>query len=87
MKAKLTIEETLRYESEIIVEQPESMSDEQFEAILSKVERASDDAKDIAYYLQEKFGIKVIEVKSGFPNSPSSSELEIIDVSNIKETQ
>lgn len=35
MKVKLTIEENLRYESEIIIEQPESMSDGELEDIIN----------------------------------------------------
>lgn len=87
MKVRVQIEETLKYHSEIIVEQPETMSDEEFDRILGKIERdvINESAKDIAYVLEKDYGIIVIEVSTGFPDSPDNSELEIIDVSNVKE--
>lgn len=87
MKVGLSIEEKIRYSSEIIVEQPDSMPDKEFEDIISKVERSCryDSAEDFALVLEDKYGIKVLEVSSGFPNNPSDSELEIIDVRNVKE--
>jgi|GEM_PF-2914883 hypothetical protein len=89
MKVALTIEENLRYQSEIVIEQPESMSDQELNSILDKVERLCRDesAKDVAYVLSSKFGIKVHSVSTGFPGSPNDSELEIIDVSNVNEAK
>jgi hypothetical protein len=87
LKVRLQIEEVLTYQSEIVVVQPGDMSDEQFEGILEKVERDSrnESVKDIAYALERDYGIKVEEISTEFPDSPSGSEVEIIDVSNVKE--
>lgn len=88
MKVRITVEENVRYQSEIIIEQPETMSNDDLDEILSEAERSCrrESAKDVAYVLEERFGVKVLEVTTGFPDSPDDSELEIIDVSNVKES-
>lgn len=87
MKVRLTVEENVRYTAEIIIEQPETLSNADLEVILESVESRckSDQAKSIAYLLEHEHGIKIIEVNDNFPDSPSDSELEIIDVSDVKE--
>jgi hypothetical protein len=89
MKVKLTIDESVRYQSTIIIDQPDNMTDDDLEEILKKVEklcRMDGSAQDVADYL-EHYGIKVLEVNDAFPNHPSGSELEIIDVSDYKEEE
>jgi hypothetical protein len=87
MKVRLTIEETLKYQEEIIVEQPDTMSDGEFEGILVKAERESREygVEDLAFVLSEKYGLKIVDSSKNFPDSPRDNELEIIDVSNVKE--
>jgi hypothetical protein len=88
MKVRITVEETLKYTDEIVVEQPNTMDDEEFEEILQRAERSigyDGSAKDLAYVLKEKYGIKVIIQSDNFPDSPDSSELEIVDVMNVRE--
>ena len=85
-KVAIQIEETLRYEEEIVVIQPKGMSDGEFEQILSLAERKNrytGGASDLAMIL-ENLGIKVVEQTSSFPDSPRHSEMEIIDVRNVK---
>jgi hypothetical protein len=89
MKVRLTIDETVRYQSTIIIEQPEDMTDDELEEILEKVNRLchiDGSVQDVAIAL-EKYGIHVVKVNNSFPGEPSGSELEIIDVSDVREEQ
>jgi hypothetical protein len=90
MKVRLTIDETVRYQSTIIIEQPEDMTDDELEEILKKVERKCSrdgSVKDVAFFLKEEYGIDVLEVNDSFPDNPTDSEVEIIDVSDVREVQ
>jgi hypothetical protein len=81
-KVVIQVEETIRYEDEIIVVQPQGMSDEEFENALNKAEKKNKTydggAKDLASILDD-MGIKVESQSFNFPESPRDSELEIID--------
>ncbi|MDQ0254904.1 hypothetical protein J2S74_002286 [Evansella vedderi] len=87
MKVGIYVEQKVVFRSDVIVEQPESMSDRVFESIIGKVERFNEDIRDFTQILESEHGIKVLKVSSGFPDSPDTSEIEIIDVRNIKEDQ
>ena len=86
-KVAIQVEENIRYEDEIIVIQPNEMTDEQFEEILSKAEKLNrlyeGGANNLAVILED-LGLKVEEQSCNFPDSPRSSELEIVDVRDIK---
>lgn len=85
-KVKITVQEVIKYHGEIIIEQPDDMSDDELSEILGEVEKENQDGTvgDIAYDLQKKFGVNVIYCQSNFPDSHHDSELEIYDVSNVK---
>jgi FKBP-type peptidyl-prolyl cis-trans isomerase (trigger factor) len=88
MKVRITVEETLKYTDEIVVEQPESMSDAEFDRIIEQAERNlgyDGTAKDLAYLLEERYGLKIVDQSENFPDSPMSNDFEIIDVMNVKE--
>ncbi|QIW88663.1 hypothetical protein P59_065 [Bacillus phage P59] len=88
MKVRITVEETLKYTDEIIVEQPESMSDADFDKVIEQAERSvgyDGTAKDLAYVLEERFGLKIVDQSENFPENPMSNDFEIIDVMNVKE--
>ncbi|QQO40674.1 hypothetical protein 000TH008_246 [Bacillus phage 000TH008] len=82
-KVGISVEEIIHYTSEIFVERPDDMSDDQFEDILDYAERECRDADgnvtDIVFYLEEA-GLKVTEYAESFPHSPSRSEIAIEDV-------
>ncbi|HHY72670.1 MAG TPA: hypothetical protein GX497_05500 [Bacillus bacterium] len=84
-KVELTIEENIKYRGEVIIKQPNTMNDDELEEIVRKVEKECkyDSAKDVAYVLENTYGINVLEVSSGFPDSPDDSELEIVDITDI----
>lgn len=86
-KVVIQVEETIRYEDEITVIQPEEMTDEEFEMVLSKAERSirhlEGGAKDLAHAL-EQLGLKIELQTFSFPGSPRNSELEILDVRDVK---
>lgn len=79
-KVKLTVEERLVYVNEIVVEKPEGIPDEEFKAILNKVERTCDDTRDVVWALKHRHGLKIVSVTNNFPDSPDVDELEIVDV-------
>ena len=85
-KVEIQVEETTRYEDEIVVIQPEKMTDEEFEQILDVAERrnrsTNSGAKELAYDLK-RLGLKIESQTFNFPDSPRSSELEIINVRDI----
>jgi hypothetical protein len=86
-KVAIHVEETIRYDDEIIVIQPKEMSDEEFEKLLDKAEKKNrtfnGSAKDLASILDDT-GIKVESQSFSFPESPRDSELEIFDVRDVK---
>jgi hypothetical protein len=86
-KVEIQIQETLRYEDEIIIIQPEEMTDERFEEILDNAEKRNRQheggAKDLVSILSS-MGLKIESESFNFPESPRDSELEIINVRNVK---
>ncbi|MBX9158672.1 hypothetical protein [Bacillus cereus] len=86
-KVVISVEETIKYRSDITVEVPDGLSEKELNSILDKVEdkhKYDGGAKDIAHTLKQNHGFNVVEVASGFPDSPSSSESEIEDFSFVK---
>lgn len=57
-KVTLEIEETLKFVDEIVVEVPETLTEDQLQDVLNKLERECGDAssKDVAFSLKEKYG-------------------------------
>jgi hypothetical protein len=84
MKVKISITETLKYQEELIVIQPENMTDAEFEHILDGAEKQCNSADDMSYFL-ERYGIKTTGITKSFPDSPFYEELEIDDVEDLKE--
>lgn len=86
-KVEIRVEERISYEDEIVVIQPDSMSDEEFDSLVEKAEkknrRFDGGAKDFAYYLEE-FGLEIESHSYSFPESPMSSDFEIVDVRDVK---
>ncbi|MFJ5625423.1 hypothetical protein ACIQD3_22600 [Peribacillus loiseleuriae] len=86
-KVCIQIEEKICYEEEIIVIQPNNMSDDEFEKALEKAEKETNlyegGAKDMASILRNA-GITVESESFNFPDNPRDSELEIIDVRDAK---
>ncbi|SHN77571.1 hypothetical protein [Desulfitobacterium chlororespirans] len=84
MKVKIVVEETLTYIDEIIIIQPETMSDEELEQIIKRVEKQCREASDVAYVLESRYGLKVVERTDNFPESPDRSEIEITDIEEVE---
>lgn len=82
-KYKLSIEETLKYNREMIIEVPDEMSESEFNKILDKVQRKTESADDISYAL-EKLNIEVIQDVDSDLSSPSYQEIEIEEYDYIK---
>ncbi|EJR25252.1 MULTISPECIES: hypothetical protein [Bacillus cereus group] len=79
-KVTLEIEETLKFVDEIVVEVPETLTEDQLQDVLNKLERECGDAssKDVAFSLKEKYGFQIVGQSYSFPDAPSSHELEIV---------
>ena len=61
-KVKITVEERKVHVNEIIVEQPEDMSNEEIKKIIKEVERKCEDTEGIAWTLEEYYGLSIISV-------------------------
>ena len=88
VKVRMSVEETVKYRSVITVEVPDGLGGEEMNKILDKVEskhKYDGGAKDIAHTLKNSHGFEVVEVDSGFPDSPSGSEVEIEDFTFVKD--
>ncbi|MFV1457593.1 hypothetical protein [Bacillus mycoides] len=87
-KVEISVEETIKYRSTITVEVSDNLSGNDLNEILDKVEekhKYDGGAKDIAHTLSRSHGIHVVYIASGFPESPSSSEVEIEDFTFVKD--
>lgn len=87
-KVKLTIEETLKYEREVIIEVPDEMTNSEIESELDYAERngGREGAEGIVYSLRRRG----MENPDGFDQdlySPDSSEAEILDYEIIDEDE
>ena len=86
-RVSITIEEVVKYTDEVIVVQPDNMSDNDFDKLLNRAERTckrtGGSASDFAIILEE-LGLEVAEYSTSFPDCPSDVEFEILDVISIK---
>lgn len=71
-------------ENEIIVEQPDDMTDDEFGVILDNVIDSWDTFEDVVHKLDRRAGIEVISHSNNFPENPESTEIEIFDISDVK---
>lgn len=85
IKVKLIIEEKLTYTHEVIVERPDDMDDEEFEATIDELSNkySDDSADDMIYGIKKEF--KIVSQSSGFPERPDWSECEITDTEDVKD--
>lgn len=87
-KVKLTIEETLKYEREVIIEVPDEMTNGEIESELDYAERnAGRDGLDGIVYTLRRRGM---ENPDGFDqdlSSPDSVEAEILDYEVMDEDE
>lgn len=84
MKVRISITETLKYQEELVVIQPDGMSDSEFDAIIDGAEKQCTSADDMACFL-ENHCIETVGMTKSFPDSPYSEELEIDDLTNLKD--
>jgi hypothetical protein len=87
-KIVVQVEERITYDEDIIITVPEDMPDELLEAYVetavSDADASMGGAKDISFILEDQYNLDV-EHASSFPESPRSSELEIINFYTPKE--
>jgi hypothetical protein len=86
-KVRLNIQETLRYQRQMIIEVPDSMTDDRLINFLDKAQRKAQAAIDIGFILEDfSSEINVIEQPDESTDSPWDSEIEIDDFDYINET-
>lgn len=86
MKVGIAVEETLTYRSEVIIEQPSYMSDEELDSHIEQAEKKVSSFADFTAEL-EQMGFHVHETVTGFPSSPDDTEFEVYDTRNIKDDE
>ncbi|WP_350303376.1 hypothetical protein [Bacillus pumilus] len=84
-KIKIELEEVLKYNSTMVVEVPDEISDEHLDDIWKRAE-GEYGISNVSNTLS-RFGIKVIQDSGLDPNSPSSTQLEITDVTEMEGEQ
>ena len=79
-KVKLTVEERKVHVNEIIVEQPEDMSNEEIKKIIKEVERKCEDTEGIAWTLEVYYDLRIISVAVNNNICDAFEEVEVVDV-------
>jgi hypothetical protein len=84
-KVKLNIQETLKYQREMIIEVPDDMTDGKLNQYLDIAQRKSQAAIDIGYILEDLDDeINIIENPDEDMDSPWDSDIMIDDFDYIK---
>lgn len=86
-RIKLRIEESVTYESEGVIEVPDDLTESQLNTILDDTQKKVYDcqAGDVFYHLNRDHGFKTVSQSSGFPDSPSDSQLEITEYEEVED--
>ncbi|MDP4087360.1 MAG: hypothetical protein Q8934_22610 [Bacillota bacterium] len=85
-KVRLSIQETLKYQRDMIIEIPDDMSESTLNSFLDKAQRKAQAAIDVGYILEDfNDEINVIEQPDESTDSPCDTEIEIDDFDFIKE--
>jgi hypothetical protein len=83
-KVRISIEENLRYQREMIIEVPDDMTEDKLNTILDKSQRRAQSAGDIPYIVESlNKDIKIVECPDEDLSSPWDSEIEIDDFDYI----
>lgn len=86
-QVRLSIEETITYQSEGVIEVPDDLSESELNAILDETQKQVYDgqAGDVFAVLEREQGFKTISQASGFPDNPNDSQLEITDFEEVRD--
>lgn len=79
MKVKITVVDKVTYTSDVIIELPSYMSEEEFEAHLDDTENnlsPGSNFEDVVDEL-ERMGFEIKETETGFPDNPDEVNSEI----------
>jgi hypothetical protein len=90
MKVRIQLEEVVKYSAIIEVIQPGDMDDEKFDLIVEHAERQCRHGQgSFDDFIDElrKRGLEITKDERSHLSSPDSVELEILDVSNVKEVE
>jgi hypothetical protein len=84
-KIRISIQETLKYHHELIIEVPEGTTDDEIDKALTRSERMDNNARDVGYTLEKLLKAKEIEFIENDLGSPYDTEIEIDDFQEVKE--
>lgn len=85
MYLKIRVDDTLRYSSDIIVEVPNNISDNEIAHLLETAQEnliKPANYEDVVYEIEQQ-GYTVIESVSGYPNNPDNTECEITEYDKL----
>ncbi|MGG3873207.1 hypothetical protein [Brevibacillus laterosporus] len=83
-KVRLTIEETLRYTRDMVIEIPDDMGVKGLGNLLNRTENNADSAEDFQEILKQQ-GVNVLKGPDSFMDSPDRQEVECVDYREIEE--
>jgi hypothetical protein len=79
-KVRVSIQEVLRYQRQVIIEIPDDMSEDKLNNILDKCQRKAQAASDVPFIIEDlNDDINVLEIPDESMDSPWDSEVEIDD--------
>jgi predicted nucleotidyltransferase len=79
-KVRLNIQETLKYQREMVIEIPDDMSESTLNGFLDRAQRKAQAAIDISYILEDfSDEINTVEQPDESTDSPWDTEIEIDD--------
>lgn len=84
-KIKLDIEETLKYHRSVFIEVPEDIPEGALYAVLDDAEKTSSSGQDVSYVLEKTKWLKVLERSDNDYRSPFSVEVEISEMSEMRD--
>jgi predicted nucleotidyltransferase len=84
-KVRISIQETLKFQREMVIEIPDDMPEDKLNNFLDKAQKKAQSAIDVSYILEDfSDEINVIENPDESCDSPWDSEIEIDDFDYIK---
>lgn len=82
---KLSLEETLKYRREIVIEVPDSMTEKELEQLLNETTRKSEQSADVPYDIKKiNPEVVITEFPDSDLDSPDRMEVEINDWEIVK---
>jgi hypothetical protein len=86
-KVRLSIEETLRFQRQMIIEIPDDMTEDKLNNILDKAQRKAQSSSDLPFIIEDlNDQISVFQAPDENIDSPWDTDIEIDDFDYINES-